>query len=78
MAYTNSKEEKLSYFKKLSEYLNTGDESLGDELFADDFKLIVPGTGGRDAPGMPIPPGKEGDNFHYEDEANICRSEGID
>jgi hypothetical protein len=56
----NSKADKLAYFQKLNEYLNSGDESMGDELFADDFKLIVPGTGGRDAPGMPIPPGKEG------------------
>jgi hypothetical protein len=60
MAYTNTKDEKLVYYKKLNAYLNSGDESMGDELFADDFKMLVPGTGGRDAPGMPIPPGKEG------------------
>lgn len=60
MAYTNSKDEKLVYYKKLNAYLNSGDESMGDELFADDFKMLVPGTGGRDAPGMPMPPGKEG------------------
>lgn len=61
----------MAYFKRLNEYLNSGDEALGDELFADDFKMIVPGTGGRDAPGMPIPPGKEGCNYIKGDQANI-------
>ena len=56
MTYTNSKEEKLAFIAKFHEALNSKDESLLDDYFAQDFKMTVPGTGGRPANDLPIPP----------------------
>jgi len=60
MSYTNTKEEKLKLFKRLSEYLNTNDQSICEEVFAQDFKMIIPGTGGKESKEIPLPPGIDG------------------
>ena len=60
MAYNNTKEEKLAFFKKFMGALNSKDESLLDDCFAQDFKMTVPGTGGREANDIPLPPGIAG------------------
>ena len=60
MSYTNSKEERLSFVPKIVDAVATGDESKIDAVFAQDFKMIVPGTGGREAKDMPLPPGIAG------------------
>lgn len=60
MAHTNTKEEKLKLFKRLSEYLNTNDQSICEEVFAQDHKMIIPGTGGKESKEIPIPPGIDG------------------
>lgn len=61
MPYTNTKEEKLAFYPKLFEALNTGDEAQLDECFHPDFKMIVPGTGGtRESKELPLPPGSAG------------------
>lgn len=60
MAYTNSKEEKLTFIAKFLKALNSKDESLLDECFAQDFKMTIPGTDGKPANDMPLPPGIAG------------------
>ena len=60
MAYTNSKEEKIVFMKKFHEALNSKDESCLDDYFAQDFKMTVPGTGGREVKDIPLPPGIAG------------------
>lgn len=42
-----TKEERLAFFKKFGEYLNTNDQSLADALISKDFKMAVPGTKGK-------------------------------
>jgi ketosteroid isomerase-like protein len=60
MAHTNSKEEKVAFIAKFLKALNSKDESLLDDCFAQDFKMTVPGTGGREANDIPLPPGIAG------------------
>jgi hypothetical protein len=60
MAYTNSKAEKLELVGRLHEALNSRDLSRLDEFFAQDFKMTVPGAGGREVNDMPIPAGIAG------------------
>jgi len=62
MAYTNSKAEKLAFMAKFLQALNSKDESLLDDYFAQDFKRTVPGTEGREANDIPLPPGIAGSN----------------
>ena len=64
MGYTNTKAEKMEFFPKLSVLLNTNDQSLVNELFDQDFKMLVPGTGGREVNAMPLPPGIAGWNSY--------------
>jgi len=42
-----TKEERLAFFKKFGQLLNTNDQALADELISDDFEMVVPGTGGK-------------------------------
>lgn len=62
MPYTNSKAEKVAFVNtKLTDcWNNSEDESKIDECFAQDFKMLVPGTGGREFNEIPLPPGIAG------------------
>lgn len=60
MSYTNSKAERLSLIPKIVEAVATGDESKIEAVFAQDFKMIIPGTGGKEAKDIPLPPGIAG------------------
>lgn len=60
MAYKNTKEEKLAFTEKFMKALNSKDESRLDDCFAQDFKMTVPGTGGREVNDIPLPPGIAG------------------
>jgi hypothetical protein len=60
MSYTNSKAEKLAFIPKLLDCLLSGEESKIEECFAQDFKMLVPGTGGRESNEIPLPPGIAG------------------
>ena len=57
-----SKQERLAIVPKVMAAINSGNDSDLDEVFAQDFKFIVPGTGGRESHDWPIPPGIEGIN----------------
>ena len=56
----STKAERLAFVHKLAAAVNSGNEADLDAAFASDFKFIVPGTGGREAHGPPLPPGSEG------------------
>ena len=60
MSYANTKEERLATIPKIVEAVATGDEAKIEAVFAQDFKMLVPGTGGREANDMPLPPGIAG------------------
>ena len=60
MSYTNTKEERLATIPKIVEAVATGDEAKIEAAFAQDFKMLVPGTGGREAKDVPLPPGIAG------------------
>jgi hypothetical protein len=61
MAYKNTKEEKLAFVPKLMECLTSGEEAKIEECFAQDFKMLVPGTNGtRESKEIPLPPGIAG------------------
>jgi hypothetical protein len=55
-----SKAERLAFVPKVVAAVNSGKHSDLEAVFAQDFKLLIPGTGGREAKDMPIPPGIEG------------------
>ena len=61
MAYANSKEEKIAFIAKFLKALNSKDESLLENCFAQDFKMTVPGTGGKEGDHhLPLPSGIAG------------------
>ena len=60
MSYTNSKAEKLAFVPKLLDCISSGEESKIEECFAQDFKMLVPGTQGRESNEIPLPPGIAG------------------
>jgi hypothetical protein len=59
----STKAEKFAYVPKLLKSLNSGDESLIEETFAQDFKMLVPGTGGRPSKDLPLPDSIAGSSF---------------
>ena len=61
-----SKAERLAFIPKITAAVTSGKDSDLDAVFAQDFKLIIPGTGGREAKDVPIPPGIEGTGFTEE------------
>jgi hypothetical protein len=56
----STKEERLAHIAKLVAAANSGKESDIEAVFAKDHKEIIPGTGGREFHGMPLPPGIDG------------------
>jgi len=56
----STKAERLAVVSKVIAAVNSGKDSDIDGAFAQDFKLIVPGTGGRESNDMPMPPGIDG------------------
>ena len=56
----STKAERLAHVPKVIAAVNSGKDSDLEAVFAQDFKMIVPGTGGREANDMPLPPGIEG------------------
>jgi len=56
----SSKAERLAHVPKVIAAVNSGKESDIEAVFAKDFKMIVPGTGGRESRDMPIAPGIDG------------------
>ena len=55
-----SKQERLAFVSKVTAAVTSGKDSDIEAVFAQDFKLLIPGTGGREAKDMPIPPGIDG------------------
>lgn len=60
MSKTNTREEKVALFKRLNEFLNTNDQAICEEVFAQDHRMIIPGTGGKESKEVPVPSGIEG------------------
>src|SRR2546423_2825942 len=60
MSKTNTREEKVALFKRLNEFLDTNDQAICEEVFAQDHRMIIPGTGGKESKEFPVPPGIEG------------------
>lgn len=56
----STKAERLAHIPKIIAAINSGKDEDIDAVFAQDFKMIVPGTGGREAKDMPLPPGIDG------------------
>lgn len=77
MSYTNSKAEKLAFVPKLLECITSGDESKLDECFAQDFKMLVPGTNGRESNEIPLPPGIAGMIHFLTIQVLIFRAEDV-
>jgi hypothetical protein len=61
-----SKAERLAFIPKITAAVTSGKDSDLEAVFAQDFKMIIPGTGGREAKDVPIPPGIEGTGFTEE------------
>jgi hypothetical protein len=59
----STKAEKFAFAPKMIKCLDSGDESLIEETFAQDFKMLVPGTGGRPSKDFPLPDGIAGSSF---------------
>jgi hypothetical protein len=55
-----SKAERLAFVPKITSAITSGKDSDIEGVFAQDFKMLIPGTGGREAKDVPIPPGIEG------------------
>ena len=55
-----SKAERLAFVPKITAAVQSGTDSDLESVFAPDFKMLIPGTGGREAKDMPIPPGIAG------------------
>jgi len=60
MSKSNTKEEKVALFKRLNEFLDTNDQAICEEVFAQDHRMIIPSTGGKESKEFPVPPGIEG------------------
>ena len=45
---------------RLIEAIESGEDAKLEAVFAQDFKFVVPGTGGRESNDIPIPPGIDG------------------
>ena len=60
MSKTNTREEKVALFKRLNEFLDTNDQAICEEVFAQDHRMIIPGTGGKESKEFPVPPGIKG------------------
>jgi hypothetical protein len=58
----STREEKQLVMRKLIKYLNSNDQALADEVFSEDFKMVIPGTGGTPPGASVFPPGREGKN----------------
>jgi hypothetical protein len=58
----STKAERLAVVSKVVAAINSGKDADIDAAFAQDFKMIIPGTGGRESHGMPMPPGIDGNN----------------
>lgn len=56
----STKAARLALASKCIDAVNSGKDSDIEAVFAPDFKLIIPGTGGRESHDMPIPPGIDG------------------
>jgi hypothetical protein len=56
----STKAERLAVTSKVAAAVNSGKDSDIEGAFAQDFKMIVPGTGGRESHDIPIPPGIDG------------------
>lgn len=61
-----SKAERLAFIPKIAAAVTSGKDSDIEAVFAQDFKPIIPGTGGREAKEIPIPTGIEGTGFREE------------
>ena len=59
-----SKAERLAFVPKITSAVTSGKDSDIEAVFAQDFKMLIPGTGGREAKDVPIPPGIEG-KYYY-------------
>jgi len=55
-----SKAERIAFVPKITAAVTSGKDSDIEAVFAQDFKSLIPGTGGREAKDMPIPAGIEG------------------
>jgi len=55
-----SKANRLAVIPKVTAAVTSGKDSEIEAVFAQDFKMLIPGTGGREAKDMPLPPGIEG------------------
>ena len=60
LSIMSTKAERLAVVSKVIAAVNSGKESDIEAAFAQDFKLIVPGTGGRESNDIPMPPGIDG------------------
>ena len=56
----STKAEKLAFAKKIEHAIDSGDMKAVEDCFDPDFKMIVPGTGGRESKDFPMPPGRAG------------------
>lgn len=56
----SSKQAKIDYILKLHKCLEDGSDAALEEVFAQDFKMLVPGTNGRKVEDPPLPDGIEG------------------
>ena len=60
-----SKAERLAFVPKITSAAASGKDSDIEAVFAQDFKMLIPGTGGREAKDVPIPPGIEGTYYYF-------------
>jgi len=56
----STKQEKIDFVTKLHKCLEDGSDAAIEEVFAQDFKMLIPGTNGRKAEEPPVPDGIEG------------------
>jgi len=56
----STKAERLAVVSRVIAAVNSGKEADIEAAFAQDFKSIVPGTGGRVSHDTPMPPGIDG------------------
>ena len=72
----STKAEKLAFIPTVVEAVRTGKEEDIEAAFHPDFKMLVPGTGGRESKEMPAPPGIAGKYPYRSRKPNLSRSKG--